>query len=163
MNDLQKKVKEIISKILYITIATSSNDGQPWNSPVYSAYDDNYNFYWASDQNGQHSKNISENNRVFIVIYDSTVPEGTGEGVYIQAKANILTEENEIEHALSYLDGRVSKKKDLKTRIEQFKGDNPRRVYRAIPENVWINGNGEINGNYIDIRMEVDLFNDVKK
>jgi len=42
----------------------------------------------VSDKNGQHSKNIAENNRVFIVIYDSTVPEGDGEGVYIQAMAS---------------------------------------------------------------------------
>src|SRR5260370_537682 len=82
-----EKAKKIIKKILYITIATASKNGTPWNSPVYSAFDDKYNFFWASDQNGQHSKNIAENNKVFLVIYDSTVPEATGEGVYIQAKA----------------------------------------------------------------------------
>ncbi|MBI2327880.1 pyridoxamine 5'-phosphate oxidase family protein [Candidatus Curtissbacteria bacterium] len=43
MGDLAEKAKQIISKIIYITIATTSKDGQPWNSPVYSAYDDKYN------------------------------------------------------------------------------------------------------------------------
>ena len=127
------KAKEIIEKIQYITIATSSKDGVPWNTPVYSAYDEDYNFYWASWKENQHSKNIAENNKVFLVIYDSTVPEGTGEGVYIQAKAYELDDEKEIEHALSYLDGRVHKKKDPKIRIAQFQGDKPRRVYKAVP------------------------------
>src|SRR5260221_1164720 len=158
MNDkLNKRAKEIIEKILYITIATASKDGTPWNSPVYSAFDEDYNFFWASDQNGQHSMNIAQNNKVFIVIYDSTVPEGTGEGVYIQARVSMLTEPKDIEHALSYLDGRVNKKKDKKTRIAEFQGDNPRRVYKAIPQKVWINGDGDVNGKYIDIRMEVSL------
>lgn len=151
------KAHKIIEKILYITIATASKDGVPWNSPVYSAYDKNYNFYWASWRENQHSKNIRENNNIFIVIYDSTVPEGTGEGVYIQAKAYMLTNPKEIEHALGYLDGRVNKKKDLKTRISQFRGDKPRRVYQAVPEKVWMNDVGDVNGEYIDKRIEVDL------
>jgi len=158
MNSLEyKKAREIVGKILYITIATVSKDGKPWNSPVYCAFDENYNFYWASWRENQHSKNIRENNQVFIVIYDSTVPEGTGEGVYIQAKAYELSDEKEIKHALSYLDGRVNKKKDPKTRVAEFQGDKPRRLYKALPEKVWVNGEGNINGNYIDKRIEVDL------
>lgn len=152
--DNTAKAKSIISKILYITIATATKSGTPWNSPVYSAYDDNYNFYWASDQNGQHSKNIRENSKIFIVIYDSTVPEGTGEGVYIQANAYELTDTDEIIRALKCLDKRVSKKPHSS---DQFLGKMPRRVYKAVPEKFWLNGDGEINGNYIDIRHEVKL------
>ncbi|MEK7517160.1 MAG: pyridoxamine 5'-phosphate oxidase family protein [Patescibacteria group bacterium] len=157
-----KKARKIIEKILYITIATSSKGGAPWNSPVYSAFDEDYNFFWASWKENQHSKNIRENNQVFIVIYDATVPEGTGEGVYIQAKAYELDNEREIKHALSYLDGRVSKKKDPKTRVAEFQGNKPRRVYKAVPEKVWINGEGDISGDYIDIRMEVKLKNEFR-
>ena len=155
-NDLNSKAKKIIEKILYITIATVSKDGQPWNSPVYSAFDKNYNFYWASDKNGQHSKNITENENIFIVIYDSTVPEGTGEGVYVKAKAYSLEDEKEIQHALEYLDGRVGKKPHDPN---GFLGDMPRRVYKAVPEKFWVNDDGDINGNYIDIRIEVNLLN----
>lgn len=157
MKKLEEKAKDIISKILYITIATANKKGDPWNTPVYSAFDEDYNFYWASDQNGQHSKNIKDNPSVFIVIYDSTVPEGTGEGVYIKAKASVLTERSEIEKALKYLDGRVNKKKDPDKRPLEFLGDKPRRVYKAIPEEVWINDDGNIDGHYIDVRVEVKL------
>lgn len=150
-----QRTKDIIFKILYITIATSTKDGKPWNSPVYSAFDEEYNFFWASDQNGQHSKNIRENNNVFIVIYDSTAPEGTGEGVYIQAKAYELTDEAEITHALKHLDERVGKKPHSPN---GFLGGMPRRVYKAVPKKVWVNDDGDVNGNYIDIRIEVDLF-----
>lgn len=152
-----KKARKIIEKILYITIATVSKDGRPWNSPVYSAFDDNYNFYWASWKENQHSKNIRENSNVFIVIYDSTVAEETGEGVYIQAKAYELEDEKQIKHALSYLDGRINKKGRHK--VSQFTENMPRRIYKAVPEKVWINGEGDINGEYVDKRAEINLLN----
>ncbi|MEK7071037.1 MAG: pyridoxamine 5'-phosphate oxidase family protein [Patescibacteria group bacterium] len=156
-DDLNKRAKEIIQNILYITIATSSKENQPWNSPVYSAFDEDYNFYWASDQNGQHSKNIKENPKVFIVIYDSTAPEGTGEGVYVKAKAQMLTDEKDIADGLRYLDGRVNKNKDPNTRTSEFQGDKPRRVYKAVPEKFWMNDDGDVSGDYIDIRREVKI------
>ena len=155
MPDFNKKAKEIIKKIIYITIATSAKDGRPWNSPVYSAFDDNYNFYWISWRENHHSKNIVENPDVFIVIYDSTVPEGTGEGVYIQAKAYEINDEEEVSHALLFLDGRIGKKGHHNS--SQFRESMPRRVYKAVPEKVWMNDVGEIDGNYIDKRVEVKL------
>ena len=153
-DELNQRTKDIIRKILYITIATSNSKGEPWNSPVYSAFDKDYNFYWASWKESQHSKNIKENSQIFIVIYDSTVPEGTGEGVYIKAKAYELSDIKEISHALSCLDGRVNKKSHSP---QDFLGNMPRRVYKAIPEKVWTNTDGDINGKYVDKRVEIDL------
>mgnify|MGYP003553380249 CR=1 FL=1 len=151
---LQKKAKKIISDIIYINIATVSPEGKPWNSPVYSAFDENYNFYWASWKENEHSKNIVRNPDVFITTYDSTAPEGTGEGVYIQAKAYELTDPNEIEHATKYYYGR---KNGIPRKIDEFLGEYPRRMYKAIPEKMWINDEGSVNGNYIDTRTEIDF------
>ncbi len=53
-----KRAAEIIKDIKYITIASVSDDGQPWNTPVYSAFDKDLNFYWFSDKNSQHSQNV---------------------------------------------------------------------------------------------------------
>lgn len=150
-----ERAKEIIEKILYLTIASVSEDGQPWNTPVYSAYDKNYNFYWASDQNGQHSRNIRANPNVFLVIYDSTVPEGTGEGVYIKAKAYELADEKEIKDALAPLYTRKHQDPE-KRRPAEFLGGYPRRVYKAVPEKFWMNADGEKDGNYIDVRVELE-------
>lgn len=154
-----ERAKEIISKIIYITIATASKDGQPWNTPVYSAFDENFNFYWSSWKENQHSKNIAENNNVFIVIYDSTVPEGTGEGVYVKAKAYPLSNEGEIRQALALLYTRKNQNPE-KRKPEEFLGDNPRRVYKAIPEKFWMNGDGDINGRFVDTRVEINLLNE---
>jgi len=154
-DSLTDKAEKIIEKILYITLATVSKDGTPWNTPVYSAFDDNYNFYWISWTKNQHSKNIKDNNQIFIVIYDRTVVEGQGHGVYIRAKAHELDNGKEIEHVLKYLDGRINKLGRHK--ISQFQGSKPRRVYKAVPEKVWVNTDFRVSGEYVDARIEIKL------
>ena len=93
MSDVHnQKAAGIIKKIPYITLATVSDDDQPWNSPLWSAFDKDLNFYWASDAKSVHSTNIRNNSKVFCVIYDSTMAEGTGEGVYFKGSAFELIE-----------------------------------------------------------------------
>jgi len=43
-----KRAKEILSTILYATVATASSSGKPWNSPVADFWDDKFNLYWFS-------------------------------------------------------------------------------------------------------------------
>jgi uncharacterized protein YhbP (UPF0306 family) len=149
-----KRAKEIIEEILYITIATASKDGKPWNSPVYSAYDKNYNFFWASAIDAKHSQNIHENSQVALVIYNSKAPAGTGEGVYIQAKAYQLTNEKEIDHALKHLEERINHNPPPPS---NFLGKMPRRVYKAVLEKAWMNTDATVNGQFVDKRIEIDL------
>ena len=161
MSDLHnKRAAEIINKILYATIATVSDEGQPWNSPVYSGFDNELNFYWSSDKDSQHSKNIRANGRIFIVIYDSTAEAGSGEGVYIQAEAKELDEDAEIIVARRTTQTRKGQLAEMtEDEAEKFKGDSVRRVYKAIPQKIWMNDDElDDSGKYIrDIRVEVTL------
>lgn len=157
-----KRSAEIIKQVLYITLATVSKDGQPWNSPLYTAYDKDLNFYWFSDHKSVHSKNIHNNQKVFCVIYDSTMKEGTGEGVYFSGKAYMLSAEKEILAALKTMDDRVGKTK--KRDAGKFLGKNPLRAYKVIPDRIWMNDEEkDVNGNYVkDIKVEVPK-RDLKK
>ena len=148
--NLSKRAREIIEKIRYITVSTVSENGQPWNSPLSSFYDKDFNFYSASWKENQHSKNIKNNPNVFVVIFDSTVPEGTGEGVYFTAKAYELNSKKDIDEALSL------RREKHSHPAEDFMGDKPRRIYKFVPEKFWMNEEGNIDGNYIDVRIEVD-------
>ena len=148
--------KKITKEILYITIATVTKDGNPWNTPVYSAFDENYNFYWNSQISSQHSRNIKENPNVFLAIYNSKIEEGAGKGVYIQAKAEEVLDEKEIEKALAIMWSRIGK--NPKThKPKEFLGDSPLRVYKAVPEKFSINDDERLEGKYLDFRIEVDL------
>lgn len=152
----EEKAKNVISKILYITIATVGDEGQPWNSPVYSAFDEDYNFYWVSDQDAQHSQNITANKRVFLSIYDSSAPPSSGQGVYIMAQAQEVVIDEEREKAYNLLNSRAE---GYPWSFEELNGKNRLRLYKAVPEKFWINGDGDVDGNYIDVRIEVNLLN----
>jgi hypothetical protein len=43
----EERARAVIKKISYITIATVSDDGMPWNAPVFAAYDENTIFIGA--------------------------------------------------------------------------------------------------------------------
>src|SRR3989338_2922498 len=145
---------KIIKRIEYINIASITPEGLPWNSPVYTAFDKNLNFYWLSWKKNQHSVNIRNNPHVFVTIYDSTVAAGTGVGIYFSGKAHELSSPKEMLVALVVVYQRSRHKMRA---IGEFLKRFPRRVYKFIPEKVWINGDGDINENFIDIREELEL------
>ena len=144
-------IEEIIEKVTYVTVASVDEQGQPWNTPVFCAYDKGKNFYWGSHRNSQHSKNIRANGRVFLVIYDSTVPAGEGEGVYVKATARELDEPAEIETAHALLQNR---RPVPYWRLEEVQGKAPVRLYKATPEKMWLNDGGQVDGTYIDTLKE---------
>jgi len=152
--DLSKRAREIIEKINYITISSVTPDSMPWNSPVYSAFDEDYNFFWGTHKESQKAKNIANNENIFLVIYDSTVPPGTGEGVYVQAKARQLSDPKEIQHAYETLrDRRPTHFWDPAA----FSETGPIRLYKAVPQKVWMNDGSQVGGHYVDCRTEVQL------
>ncbi|HEY5383108.1 MAG TPA: pyridoxamine 5'-phosphate oxidase family protein [Candidatus Paceibacterota bacterium] len=152
--DASEKAKEIIEKIIYITIATASKEAEPWNTPVLAAYDEQYNFYWTSMANTQHSQNIRVNPKVYLSIFDSTVKPGEAGGVYVKASAVELSDPAEIERAVALVYKR--KNKPIKM-VEEFLGESPKRIYKAIPEKFWINLDVDIKNNPLDPKKEITL------
>ena len=150
----EKRAARIISDVLYITIASVSPDGKPWNTPVYSAFDSDLNFYWTSSKDSQHSKNIRHNADVFFAIYDSSVGEGNGEGVYLEATAEELNKREEILVARKLTQARKGQNPDD---AEKFMGEAVRRVYRAKVARGWVNESESIEKGWRDYRTEIDL------
>ncbi len=121
---------KILKSMKYMTLATVCEDGSPWNSPVAHSPLKELVFYWGSTEDSVHSQNIRRDKRVFVVVYDSTLPEGMGEGVYMKGEAEELDE----------VEGLV-------------------RMYRFTPKQIWINdAEKDANGKYLkDFRVELDM------
>lgn len=121
---------KILKNIKYMTLATVCADGSPWNTPLAPTPSNDLVFRWGSNENSVHSQNIRNERRVFAVIYDSTAPEGTGEGVYMKGVAEEL---DEYEGAL--------------------------KMYRFIPEKIWINGEEKNDDGSFkkDVRIELNI------
>ena len=149
-----QRAKQIIDKLSYITVASVTADGLPWNSPVFAVHDNDFNFYFGTHKESQKAKNIRSNLNVFLVIYDSTVPAGSGEGVYIQAKATAITNQKDIALAHKLLwDGHEVPY----WKLEEFKEPSPLMLFKVVPEKAWMNDEGRADGHYIDTRKEVTL------
>ena len=151
MNKNEERAKTILTQIEYVTLATSSPEGNPWNAPVWAAFDEAYHFYWVSAEYARHSQNIRANPRIALVVYDSTVPPGTGTGVYIEARASELADSRECREALACLQSRGWKHP---TSVDMVVGATLRGVYKAVPEHIWISADDE---HGLDGRVEVDV------
>lgn len=145
------QVQTILKNIRYANIATVKSNGDPWNTPVYYVYDSDNTLYWWSDNQSLHSQNITLHPQVAITIYASTVPEGEGVGVYFLANAKAINEADNSKILGLY----NSFATVFKLKEEDVTGDAPTRFYSAKPLRIWINGESERNGKYIDVREEV--------
>jgi hypothetical protein len=89
--DLGDLARTIIDSNMYMVLGTADESGQPWVTPVYYASARYREFYWVSSPEVRHSRNITVRPQISIVIFDSRVPIGTGQGVYMSAIAEQLT------------------------------------------------------------------------
>ena len=85
--DLDRIARDLVDGCAYMTLATADASGRPWASPVYFAHDDYARFVWVSAPGTTHSRNIAARPQIAVSIYDSHVPVGQGQGVYVSAEA----------------------------------------------------------------------------
>lgn len=79
--------KRIVDSNLYMTLATADSAGRPWPSPVWFAQEGYTEFLWVSKPDARHSRNLAGRPELGIVIFDSTVPVGGAQAVYVEALA----------------------------------------------------------------------------
>ena len=72
--------RAILDDANYVVLATADADGVPWASPVWFATEDYRELYWVSYPGARHSENITVRPQIAMVVFDSTVPPGTGQG-----------------------------------------------------------------------------------
>ena len=89
-NSAAQTVRDIIEASRYLVLATADAAGRPWSSPVYFAHIGFAEFYWVSSPEATHSVNIATRPEVGIVVFDSQVAIGAGQGVYMSAAATLL-------------------------------------------------------------------------
>jgi nitroimidazol reductase NimA-like FMN-containing flavoprotein (pyridoxamine 5'-phosphate oxidase superfamily) len=87
LNDL---ARTIIDANRYMTLGTADPNGHPWVSPVWFASDDYEHFHWVSSPEARHSRNVAGRPEVAIAIFDSTVPVGGAQAVYMSGRAEEL-------------------------------------------------------------------------
>jgi nitroimidazol reductase NimA-like FMN-containing flavoprotein (pyridoxamine 5'-phosphate oxidase superfamily) len=127
------KAKQIIDVSLYMVLATSDPSGQPWATPVYFAHSSYREFFWISQPDATHSVNLRDRRDVGIVIFDSSVPINTGQGVYISGVARELPA-HETADGLEIFSKRSGEHGGDEVTIEDVRPPARHRLYQATAE-----------------------------
>src|SRR5262245_31091091 len=88
---LDDHARTVIDSNRYMALGTAGSGGHPWVSPVWFASDDYKQFYWVSSPDARHSRNVAVRPEVAIAIFDSSVPVGGAQAVYMSGLAEELT------------------------------------------------------------------------
>lgn len=130
-HELADAARAIIDTSLYMVLATADRSGRPWASPVYFAPRGYRELLWVSDPGATHSLNIEARSEVGIVIFDSSVPISTGQGVYVSANAEQLSGP-ERDDALAVFSQRSLAHGGREFALADVEAPEERRLYRAL-------------------------------
>ena len=90
-SDLADVARSVIDSNSYMALGTTDEAGHPWVTPVWFASEDYQSFHWVSSPQAKHSRYLAAHPEVAIAIYDSTVPVGGAQAVYMKGTAKELT------------------------------------------------------------------------
>jgi len=133
-----EQIRQVIAETKIVPLATVSPGSVPHNSPVFLAFDADFNAIWSSDLASQHSQNIERTGQVFLAAFDST--NKTGGGLYIDAHASMIpVQDPDFLPALRvYANAKKAAGAPLPVR-EDFTQSDGQRLYIAVPKSLWIN------------------------
>jgi Pyridoxamine 5'-phosphate oxidase len=135
--ELADHARRVIDANRYMALGTADEAGNPWVSPVWFASEDYRHFHWISSPDAKHSRNLAAHPEVAIAIFDSSVPVGGAQAVYMKGVAKELTGA-ELGTGLEVFD-RVSRK-DIGRAFgpDDVQGSALFRLYRATVSEHWV-------------------------
>jgi nitroimidazol reductase NimA-like FMN-containing flavoprotein (pyridoxamine 5'-phosphate oxidase superfamily) len=123
--------RALVAENSYLTLATADAAGIPWATPVWFAPRDLDLFVWASKPGARHSRNIAENPRVSLVIFDSSKPPGDGSALYVAADAE-LVDDATFDEALAVYNARSVERGLPEWDPSKLSQPARHRLYRAV-------------------------------
>ena len=137
MGDLDAVARGIIDDNRYMALGTADETGRPWVTPVYFAPEGYRALYWLSSPERRHSRNVAVRPEVSIVVFNSQVPIGQGQAVYMSATAAELTGE-ELEHGIEVF-SRVSQSHGARAwTLEDVQPPAALRLFKASVSEHWV-------------------------
>jgi len=138
MTDFSDMARGIIESNRYMVLGTADEAGVPWVTPVWFAQSDYRRFIWVSSPDRRHSRNVKARPEVSIAIFNSQVAVGSGQAVYMSARAEELSG-TELERDVAVFDA-AGQAQGLARRwaLEDMVAPAPYRLYRATVSEHWV-------------------------
>lgn len=156
--DLSELARRIVDANRYMALGTADAAGVPWVTPVWFASEDYRSFHWVSSPEAKHSRNLAARPEVAIAIFDSSVPVGSAQAVYMSAVAEELTG-SELERGIEVFDRLSVDDAAREWGLSDVQPPSPFRLYRATASEhfVLIAGRDPEHGTGVDRREHVTL------
>jgi predicted pyridoxine 5'-phosphate oxidase superfamily flavin-nucleotide-binding protein len=149
---LRDQVPRLLAANAYCVLATADEHGTPWATPVYFAARGTDELFWVSSADSRHSRNLAVRPDVAVTVFDSTVPVGGAEALYLTARA---APADDVDAALATLNGKLPADRQLEP--ADLVPDGPLTAYRAVVvrHEVLVRGGDPSFDNVVDGRREV--------
>ena len=145
------RARDLIAGSRYMTLATADAAGRPWATPVWFAAAAPDELLWVSRPQARHSRNIAERGDVAIAIFDSHVAVGAGEGVYLDASAEVVPDA-ELDRAIAAFSNASERQGAAAWSRAEVSEPAELRLYRAAVREAWALVPGGR-----DVRVSVEL------
>ena len=142
--------RAIIDENSYMTLGTADATGHPWVSPVWYAPERYGTFFWVSDPEAKHSRNLATRAEISIAIFDSRAPVGTGQGVYVTGVAAQITGAD-LEHGMSVFSRRSQAQGAAPWTAADVLPPSRLRLYRATASEIYV---GDRNDRRVRVNIE---------
>jgi uncharacterized protein YhbP (UPF0306 family) len=141
-SDRVAQARAIVDGNRYLTLGTADDAGMPWVAPVWYAAVGHREFLWVSRPEAQHSRNIAVRPQVAIVVFDSQVPVGGAQALYVGAEARELEGEDADRGIERFSTASEAQGLSAWTR-EHVRAPAPLRLYRAAATECFVLGAGD--------------------
>lgn len=137
---LLTRVRRVLETTQYACLAIN-DQGQPWSSPVYFAFDDGLYLYFASSLDSRHTMAILGNPNVTAVVYNANPVLEKHESVVIDGDAFVI-DELQIGKVVALLSSRQGSAAPLENAPnaadETYSEDSIVRLFKVVPRRVFI-------------------------
>jgi uncharacterized protein YhbP (UPF0306 family) len=144
-SELETLAREIIKNNIYLTLGTA--DKVPWVAPLFYCVSDNFTFYFISQLDSLHTKQMLKNSKVAFSIFDSHAEEGKGTGVQATGNVQLIREEDLLKEITNY------QTNFIKISPEVLSGNAPYRLFKLTVIDVWVTDPDA----KVDKRVKVEL------
>jgi nitroimidazol reductase NimA-like FMN-containing flavoprotein (pyridoxamine 5'-phosphate oxidase superfamily) len=140
--DLAAMARAVIDANPYMVLGTADETGSPWVSPVYFAQSEFREYFWVSSPEATHSRNLVRRPEVSIVIFNSQVPIGEAEAVYMTASAEELAGSERV-RGIEVFSRRSLEHGARPWSMDDVQAPAPLRLYRASASAHYVLGPGD--------------------
>jgi uncharacterized protein YhbP (UPF0306 family) len=148
---IEELVRQYLPKFNTMQLATAA-DNQPWVCTVHYYCDEDMNFYWISDVNRRHSKEIKDNPKVtaYVLVHEDTQTEKYVIGMSIVGDVEVIKDKPDKE----IIDGYLRKHGKTKFVDNVLMTDGTDKFYKLKPSKIVLFDTKNLSGNP---RQEWDL------